>query len=105
LTQNKAKVWKKLILTLVFKKNANFFAGNWEKSQKIVIITSTPARHTWQRKMSLDFFLNFELLEILKRALLSTPFFTPSQGDQMSLRKNRPKCSPNHFLSKFMHNL
>jgi hypothetical protein len=27
---------------LVFKKNANFFAENWEKSQKIVIITSTP---------------------------------------------------------------
>jgi hypothetical protein len=27
---------------LVFKKNANFFAENWEKSPKIVIITSTP---------------------------------------------------------------
>jgi hypothetical protein len=27
---------------LVFKKNANFFTENWEKSQKIVIITSTP---------------------------------------------------------------
>jgi hypothetical protein len=34
LTQNKV---------LVFKKNANFFAENWEKLQKIVIITSTPA--------------------------------------------------------------
>jgi hypothetical protein len=42
LTQNKAKFWKKFIITLVFKKNANFFAENWEKSQKIVIITSTP---------------------------------------------------------------
>jgi hypothetical protein len=31
-----------MIITLVFKKNANFFAENWEKSQKIVIITSTP---------------------------------------------------------------
>jgi hypothetical protein len=31
-----------LIITLVFKKNAIFFAENWEKSQKIVIITSTP---------------------------------------------------------------
>jgi hypothetical protein len=31
-----------LIITLVFKKNANFFAENCEKSQKIVIITSTP---------------------------------------------------------------
>jgi hypothetical protein len=27
---------------MVFKKNANFLAENWEKSQKIVIITSTP---------------------------------------------------------------
>jgi hypothetical protein len=27
---------------LVFKKNANFFAENWQKWQKIVIITSTP---------------------------------------------------------------
>jgi hypothetical protein len=42
LTQNKAKFWKKLIITFVFEKNANFFAENWEKSQKIVIITSTP---------------------------------------------------------------
>jgi hypothetical protein len=30
------------IITLVFKKNAHFFAENWQKSQKIVIITSTP---------------------------------------------------------------
>jgi hypothetical protein len=45
LTQNKAKFLKKLIITLVFEKNANFFAENWEKSPKIVIITSTPG-HT-----------------------------------------------------------
>jgi hypothetical protein len=38
LAQNKAK----LIITLVFKKNANFFAENWGESQKIVITTSTP---------------------------------------------------------------
>jgi hypothetical protein len=30
-----------MIITLVFKKNANFFAENEEKSQKFVIITST----------------------------------------------------------------
>jgi hypothetical protein len=42
LTQNKAKLCKILIITLVFEKNANFFAENWEKSPKIVIITSTP---------------------------------------------------------------
>jgi hypothetical protein len=44
LTQNKAKLCKILIITLVFEKNANFFAENWQKSQKIVIITSTPGR-------------------------------------------------------------
>jgi hypothetical protein len=27
---------------IVFWENANFFAENWQKSQKIVIITSTP---------------------------------------------------------------
>jgi hypothetical protein len=42
LAQNKAKLFKILIITLDFKKNANFFAGNWRKSQKLVIITSTP---------------------------------------------------------------
>jgi hypothetical protein len=42
LTQNEAKLCKILIMTLVFGKNANFFAENWQKSQKIVIITSTP---------------------------------------------------------------
>jgi hypothetical protein len=42
LTQNKAKLCKFLIITLVFEKNAIFFAENWQKSQKIVIITSTP---------------------------------------------------------------
>jgi hypothetical protein len=41
LTQNKAKLCKILIITLVFEKNANFFAENCQKSQKIVIITST----------------------------------------------------------------
>jgi hypothetical protein len=42
LTQNKAKICKILIITLVFEKNANFFAENCQKSQKMVIITSTP---------------------------------------------------------------
>jgi hypothetical protein len=31
-----------MIITLIFEKNANFFAENSQKSQKIVIITSTP---------------------------------------------------------------
>jgi hypothetical protein len=42
LTQIKAKLCKKLIITLVFEKNANFFGENGRKLQKIVIITSTP---------------------------------------------------------------
>jgi hypothetical protein len=31
-----------MIITLGFEKNANFFAENWQKSPKIMIITSTP---------------------------------------------------------------
>jgi hypothetical protein len=42
LTQNKAILCKILIITLVFEKNANFFAENCQKLPKIVIITSTP---------------------------------------------------------------
>jgi hypothetical protein len=34
LTQNKAKLCKNLIITLVLEKNANFFAENCQKSQK-----------------------------------------------------------------------
>jgi hypothetical protein len=36
LTQNKGKLCKILIITLVFEKNANFFTENCRKSQKIV---------------------------------------------------------------------
>jgi hypothetical protein len=42
LTQNKAEFCKILIITLVLEKSANFFAENCQKSQKIVIMTSTP---------------------------------------------------------------
>jgi hypothetical protein len=40
--QSAANFCKTLIITLVFEKNANFFAKNWRKSQNNVIITSTP---------------------------------------------------------------
>jgi hypothetical protein len=40
LTENKANFKKNLIVTLVFEKNANFFAENCQKSQKKVIVTS-----------------------------------------------------------------
>jgi hypothetical protein len=42
LTRNKATLCKHLIVSLVFEKNANCFAENCRKSQKILIITSTP---------------------------------------------------------------
>jgi hypothetical protein len=42
LTRSKAKICKILITTLVFEKNASFFAENCQERQKIVIITSTP---------------------------------------------------------------
>jgi hypothetical protein len=42
LTRNKAKLCKIFAHTIGFSENANFFAENWQKSQKIVIITSTP---------------------------------------------------------------
>jgi hypothetical protein len=45
LTQNKAKLCKNLIITLVFDKNANFFSESCQKSQKIVIITSTTVQN------------------------------------------------------------
>jgi hypothetical protein len=47
-TQNKAKLCKNLIMIFFFEKNANFFAENCRKSQKIVIITSTPASNVYR---------------------------------------------------------
>jgi hypothetical protein len=44
--QTTASFCERLIIKLVHEKNANFFAENWQKSQKIVIITSTPGRGT-----------------------------------------------------------
>jgi hypothetical protein len=42
LAQTTVSFCKNLIIALVFEKNANFFAEHWQKSQKIVLITSTP---------------------------------------------------------------
>jgi hypothetical protein len=65
LTQNKAKLCKILIITLVFEKNANFFAENCQKSQKIVIITSVPGRPDWAIFGLLgDYFFRVYLLKI-----------------------------------------
>jgi hypothetical protein len=56
LTQNKAKLCKNFIITLVFEKNANFFAANCQKSQKIVIITSTPEVSLFITPLGMDEF-------------------------------------------------
>jgi hypothetical protein len=40
--QTIANFCKKIVITLIFEKKANFFAESWQKSQKIVIRTSTP---------------------------------------------------------------
>jgi hypothetical protein len=40
--QTTVTFYKNLIITLVFEKNVNFFAENWQKFARIVIITSTP---------------------------------------------------------------
>jgi hypothetical protein len=42
--------YEKMIITLVFEKNAKFFAENWRKSHKIVIITSTPGFESFFKK-------------------------------------------------------
>jgi hypothetical protein len=43
--QTTASLCKNVIIILVFEKKATIFlAVNWQKSQKIVIITSTPGR-------------------------------------------------------------
>jgi phosphoribosylformimino-5-aminoimidazole carboxamide ribonucleotide (ProFAR) isomerase len=42
LTQTKSSFAEKVIVALAFEKNAKFFVENWQKSQKIVIITSIP---------------------------------------------------------------
>jgi hypothetical protein len=62
---------KIVIITLVFEKNANFFAKNWQKSQKIVIITSTPAR-------TADFELIFKGSDALDR---NGAFYAISDND------------------------
>jgi hypothetical protein len=41
LTQNKTKLCKKLIISLLFEKNVIYFAENCQKLQTIGIITST----------------------------------------------------------------
>jgi hypothetical protein len=74
-TQNKAKLCKILIITLVFEKNANFFAENCRKSQKIVIITSTPAwgfRHDFKQYIHVDYISNVKYINCADLVLANT---------------------------------
>jgi hypothetical protein len=45
-----SQIMQSLTITLVFEKNANFFAKNWQKLQKIVILTSTPGMEDFREK-------------------------------------------------------
>jgi hypothetical protein len=63
-TRNKAKLCKNLIITLVFEKNGNCFADNYQKSQKIVIITSTPDHLGLSKLVSSFCGLNIALFRI-----------------------------------------
>jgi hypothetical protein len=65
LTRNKAKLCKILFITLDFEKNAKFFDKNCRKSQKIMIITSTPGLpKLWIQNLTLS---NFEKKNSSKR--------------------------------------
>jgi hypothetical protein len=86
-TPNKAKLCKILIITLVFEKNANFFAKNCQKSQKIVIITSTP---DWTSFRPLGY----------KRSLHFFDFFFHDNGDSLVLTK----CGLGHVVGHIFAN-
>jgi hypothetical protein len=58
----KTKLCKNLIITLVFEKNAKFFAENCRKSPKIAIITSTADKfvkncHEFAQNVAQSFFV------------------------------------------------
>jgi hypothetical protein len=59
-----------MIITLVFKKNANVFAENWQKSRKIVIITSTDAATRNQRAVFKEGYADTLLLHKLQGPML-----------------------------------
>jgi hypothetical protein len=47
------QVLQKFYHNIGFAKNANFYAENWRKSQKILIITSTPA-YSYKHILGMD---------------------------------------------------
>jgi hypothetical protein len=79
LTRNKAKLCKILNITLVHEKNAIFFAENGRKSQKIVIITSTPEMKSHVCK--------------LRKACLHEQWNCVAQHQATQTRKKSYRCS------------
>jgi hypothetical protein len=83
LTQNKAKLCKILIITLVFeKKPANYFAENCRKWQKIVIITST----TGANPTTFEFTATTPSLQWARAFLYRRNFFNSKNALSFSLR-------------------
>jgi hypothetical protein len=88
LTLNKAKLCKILMITLVFEKNANFFAENSQKSQKIVIITSVPG-----------FYQNGYFVEYV--AIADVPYYVGSPPTPCDHYGGRQKGSFQYFTTLF----
>jgi hypothetical protein len=110
-TQNKAKLCKNLIMTLVFEKNANFMAEKFQKSPKIVIITSTPRCPTrsgthsrtrssrrWPPTSPRCASIRRAGGPIQVRNKGQGPILV-RQGDQMILWKNRPNVAQPTFFN------
>jgi hypothetical protein len=104
-----------------FWEKRQFFRRKLQKSQKIVIITSTPVCSgiSWfevtdvcnvtspdkcYKHNSAPMFR--VLLATVASETISRLYLRPyrGQGDQMSLWKNHPKSSPTHFCSQLTHN-
>jgi hypothetical protein len=84
---------EKLIITLVFEKNANFAAENWRKSPKIVIIALTPVRNGDSHNThlaELDLSGNLVMLVVGKRvSRCRRPSLRPRAGGHFAAERTR----------------
>jgi hypothetical protein len=55
-----ARFYKNVIITLVFEKKVNVFTENWQRSQKIVIVTLTPGRKRTSQAQIATLFMYIE---------------------------------------------
>jgi hypothetical protein len=90
LAQNKAKLCKNLIITLIFEKNANFFAENCRKTQKIVIIDRPKCSPTYS--LQYQYMHNFYRAKSSQKIRANTEIFKKAPKEN-----NRPRGekSPN----------